>query len=74
MKKEIVRRVTAPTPQFFKTIRKIGIALGAMGGALLAAPVALPVLVTSIAGYMVAAGLVASAVSSTAVDQAQKTE
>ncbi|SEM07731.1 hypothetical protein SAMN05216436_101339 [bacterium A37T11] len=74
MKKEIVRRVSAPTPQFFKSIRKIGIALGAVGGALLTAPIALPALITSIAGYLVAAGLVASAVSTAAVDQEKETE
>ena len=65
---EIIERVKAPTPQFFKKIRTIGLTLGAIGGALLTAPITLPATVISIAGYLATAGLVASAISSTAVD------
>ncbi|HRZ97957.1 MAG TPA: hypothetical protein P5084_10395 [Paludibacter sp.] len=64
----IVERVKAPTPKFFKTLRTIGIALAAAGGALLAAPIALPAAVISIASYIVLAGGVMTAVSQTAVD------
>ena len=61
--KEIVHRVQAPTPKFFKTIRTIGLTLAAVGGAVIAAPIALPVAVVSVAGYLVVAGGVLSAVS-----------
>ena len=61
-------RLASPTPAFFKKVRNIGLILGAVGGALLAAPVALPAMVLTVAGYLVTAGLVASAVSATAVD------
>ena len=64
----VVERVKAPTPKFFKTLRTIGIALAAAGGALLASPIALPAAVISIAGYVVLAGGVMTAVSQTAVD------
>ena len=61
--KEIVHRVQAPTPNFFKTIRTIGLTLAAVGGAVIAAPIALPIAVVSVAGYLVVAGGVLSAVS-----------
>lgn len=60
---KIVTRAQAPTPKFFKVLRNIGLALAAVGGTILAAPVALPVTVTTIGGYLVVAGGVASAVS-----------
>jgi len=64
----VVERVKSPTPKFFKTLRTIGLALATMGGILLAAPVALPIAVTSAAGYIALAGSVMTAVSQTAVD------
>ena len=59
----IIKRVKAPTPKFFKVLRNIGLALAAVGGTILAAPIALPVVVTSIGGYLAVAGGVVSAVS-----------
>ncbi len=64
----IAQRVKAPTPKFFKTLRAIGLALAAIGGAILAAPVAVPAALVSIAGYVALAGGVMTAVSQTAVD------
>jgi len=61
--KKIINRAKAPTPKFFKVLRNIGLALAAVGGTILAAPVALPVAVTSIGGYLAVAGGVVSAVS-----------
>jgi uncharacterized membrane protein HdeD (DUF308 family) len=59
----IVKRAKAPTPKFFKVLRNIGLVLAAVGGTILAAPVALPVVISSIAGYLAVAGGVLSAVS-----------
>ena len=59
----IIKRAKAPTPKFFKVLRNIGLALAAVGGTILAAPIALPVLVTSIGGYLAVAGGVVSTVS-----------
>lgn len=70
----VIERVKAPTPKFFKTLRTIGIALAAAGGVLLAAPIALPAAVISIAGYIVLAGGVMTAVSQTAVDTNDSTK
>jgi uncharacterized membrane protein HdeD (DUF308 family) len=59
----IIKRAKSPTPKFFKVLRNIGLVLAAVGGTILAAPVALPVLVTTIGGYVAVAGGVISAVS-----------
>ena len=59
----IIKRVKSPTPKFFKVLRNIGLVLAAVGGTILAAPVALPVIVTTIGGYIAVAGGVISAVS-----------
>ena len=63
----IVQRMKAPTPKFFRVLRTIGLALAAAGGALLAPPVALPAAVITVAGYLAVAGSVATAVSQTAI-------
>ena len=59
----LIQRVKAPTPKFFKVLRSIGLGLAAVGGTILAAPIALPVVITSIGGYLAVAGSVVSAVS-----------
>ncbi len=64
----VVQRVKAPTPSFFKTLRTIGLALAAIGGAILASPIALPAGLIAAAGYVALAGGVVTAVSQTAVD------
>jgi uncharacterized membrane protein HdeD (DUF308 family) len=61
--KKIINRATAPTPNFFKVLRNIGLVLAAVGGTILTAPVALPVVIVSIGGYIAVAGGVISAVS-----------
>ncbi|MEM6515961.1 MAG: hypothetical protein AAF688_07240 [Bacteroidota bacterium] len=69
----IIERYKKPTPKFFKTLRNIGIALATAGGAIIAAPVALPAAVVTVATYMTVAGTVATAVSQ-AVTIDEKTE
>ena len=64
----IVQRLKAPTPKFFRVLRNVGLVLAAVGGTLLAAPVALPAAVITVAGYITVAGGVMTAVSQTAVD------
>ncbi len=60
---KILNRASAPTPKFFKVLRTIGLALAAVGGTILAAPVALPVIVTTIGGYIAVAGAVLTTAS-----------
>jgi uncharacterized membrane protein HdeD (DUF308 family) len=59
----IIKRVKSPTPKFFKVLRNIGLVLAAVGGTILAAPVALPTIFVTIGGYVAVAGGVISAVS-----------
>jgi uncharacterized membrane protein HdeD (DUF308 family) len=61
--KKIITRAKAPTPKFFKVLRTVGLALAAVGGTILAAPVTLPVAIVTIGGYVTVAGGVISAVS-----------
>lgn len=63
----LVERVKAPTPKWFKIIRNIGIALTAVGGAILTAPVALPATIVTVSGYLILGGTVATAISQTAM-------
>ena len=65
----IIQRIKAPTPKFFRVLRTIGLALAAASGALLASPVALPAAVITVAGYLTVAGSVITAVSQTAIPQ-----
>lgn len=65
--KNILQRAKAPTPSFFKKLRNIGLAVAAIAGTIIAAPVALPAVVIKIAGYLVVAGGVLSGASQTAV-------
>lgn len=64
----LLERAAMPTPRFFKILKAIGITLAAVGGTILAAPVALPAIVTTIAGYIAVAGTVATAISQVTVE------
>lgn len=66
--KQIFIRVQSPTPKFFKKLRNIGLALAAVATTIVAAPVALPVVIVKVAGYLAVASGVLSAVSQTAVE------
>ncbi|OAZ02870.1 hypothetical protein FLB_28480 [Flavobacterium succinicans] len=61
--RKIIKRATAPTPKFFKVLRTLGLTLAAVGGTIVAAPIALPVVVSTIGGYMAVVGGVLSATS-----------
>ena len=64
----IINRFTAPTPKLFQQLRNIGLTLAAIGGALIAAPIALPATLVTIGGYLTVAGGVISAVSQLTVN------
>ena len=63
----LVERVKAPTPKWFKIVRAIGITLTAVGGAILTAPVAIPATIVTVAGYLALSGTIATAVAQTAI-------
>ena len=59
----IIKRVKAPTPKFFKVLRNIGLTVGAIGAAILTSPIVLPIAVSTVGGYLAVAGGVLSAIS-----------
>jgi hypothetical protein len=63
----VINRMSDKTPKFFRLLRTIGLALAVASGTVLAAPIALPAIVTTIAGYVAVAGSVMGAVSQSAV-------
>ena len=70
--KKIINRTKAPTPKFFKVLRTVGLALATVGGTILAAPIALPAIITTIGGYVAVSGGVLSAASQlTTTDDSQ---
>ena len=70
----ILERAASPTPKFFKKIRTVGLILAAVSSTLLATPVALPLVVLKIAGYLTVAGAVATAVSQVATTEEEPEE
>ncbi len=71
---KIIERAKAPTPKLFRVLRNIGLTLAAVGGAIVTAPVSLPALVTSFAGYLAVAGSVLSGVSQVTVQEKKQLE
>lgn len=70
-KLNIIQRLKAPTPDLFKKVSKIGIALGIVGGAIVGIPatvVVLPGVIITIGGYLVATGSVAAIIAKITVD------
>lgn len=59
----VIDRLASPTPTFFQKLRNIGLVLAAISAAIVAAPVTLPAIVVTVAGYLAVAGTVLGAVS-----------
>lgn len=70
----ILQRAKASTPPFFKNIRNIGLAVSAVATALLTAPVTLPAALTTVAGYLLTAGTVTTAISQLTVNRESNTK
>ncbi len=68
VKMNLAQRVQSPTPNFFKKVRNIGLALAGLSATILAAPVALPAVLIKVAGYLAVAGGVAGTVSQATVE------
>ena len=65
--KTLIERFNSETPPFFKKLRLVGLSLAAVGGVLVASPIALPAMVVTVGGYLIVAGSVATAVIQVAV-------
>jgi hypothetical protein len=61
--KTLKDRWGSKTPTFWKKVQRIGLVAGALGAALIAAPVALPAAFVTGAGYFVAVGTVTATLS-----------
>ncbi len=59
----LVERAQAETPPFFIKLRNISLALAAISASVVSAPVALPAIVVTIAGYLSVAAAAVGAVS-----------
>ena len=64
----IIERIQRPTPHLFRQLRTWGLVTASIGGVLLSSPVTLPILFSSLGGYLVVAGGVLTAVSQLTVD------
>ena len=67
-------RWNAKTPSFWKKVQKVGLVAGAIGGVLIAAPIALPATLVALGGYLVTAGGVAAALSQLTVEDKKEIE
>jgi len=63
--KEVLERLSEPTPTFFKKVRKIAGFLVGVSGAILVAPIALPTGLITVAGYVLFAGSAVGITAST---------
>ena len=63
----LVSRMAAPTPKWFRIVRNLGLTLSAVGGDMVAEPVTLPAAVITVGGYMLLGGTLQVAVSQTSV-------
>ena len=72
--KTLKDRWTAKTPTFWKKVQRIGIVAGALGAAIIAAPVALPAALITASGYLVAVGGVTAALSQLTVEDKKELE
>lgn len=72
--KTLKDRWSSKTPTFWKKVQRIGLVAGALGAALIAAPVALPASLVAASGYLVAVGGVTAALSQLTVDDSKKSD
>jgi ABC-type protease/lipase transport system fused ATPase/permease subunit len=66
---ELKTRWQSETPKFWKNVQKIGVVAGAVGGVLVAAPVALPAALISAGGYLLLAGSLTATLSQLTVEK-----
>jgi ABC-type xylose transport system permease subunit len=72
--KTLKDRWSAKTPTFWKKVQRVGLVAGALGAALIAAPVALPAVLVTASGYLVAVGGVTAALSQLTVEDKKESE
>lgn len=68
MEKSLRERWNSPTPKFWKRVQRWAIITGTVAGVIIAAPVALPAAVITVAGYVATAGTVAATLAQLTID------
>jgi hypothetical protein len=71
---ELVKRWKAKTPKFWRKVQRIALTVGTVSGVLLAAPVALPATLLTLAGYGLTVGSVGAVLSQLTREDNGKTE
>lgn len=72
--KTLEKRWNAKTPTFWKKVQRVGIVAGALGAAIVAAPIALPAALVTASGYLIAVGGVSAALSQLTVEDTKDLE
>lgn len=65
---ELKTRWKQPTPPLFHKLGQLGLILAGIGGAILTAPVSLPLAMTNVAGYLLTAGTVLASISQITIE------
>jgi len=66
---ELKTRWKGETPTFWKKVQRIGIVAGSIGGVLAASPIALPVVVATLSGYLLLAGTLTATLSQLTIEK-----
>jgi hypothetical protein len=64
----VKQRWSAKTPKFWKKVQRVAIKLGAIAAVIVAAPIALPAMVVTVATYTIVAGTVAATLSQLTIE------
>lgn len=70
--KNILNRLSSPTPQFWKKIQKIGLILGGISTVIATAPITLPATLVTLGGYLAVASGTVAAVSQLTVESSEQ--
>ena len=65
---ELRTRWNGKTPKFWKKVQRIGVVAGAIGGVIIASPIALPAALVTLSGYLLLAGSVTATLSQLTVE------
>jgi lipopolysaccharide/colanic/teichoic acid biosynthesis glycosyltransferase len=66
---ELKSRWQGNTPSFWKKVQRIGIIAGSIGGVIVASPIALPVALVTLSGYLLLAGSVTATLAQLTVEK-----
>ena len=61
-------RWNGKTPKFWKKVQRVGVVAGAIGGVIIASPIALPAALVTLSGYLLLAGSVTATLSQLTVE------